>query len=105
LVAEKDTYTKGNIIREIKAYMEDIEDLGEIHIPNLITQITTNYKEQIIYFEFLGFNNYGPSIQHIYKDADNEIPIHVAPEFINIDNVIGDDGGLTPDINIYLSEI
>ena len=105
LTASKDSYTKNNIIAEIKEYIEDLDDLSELHIPNLITQITTNYKEQVTYFEYLGFNNYGPEIQHIYKDEDNIIPIHTAPEFLSVKNVLDLDGTETPDINIYISEL
>ena len=105
LVAMNDSYTKDNIVQDIKDYIEDLDDIGELHIPNLVTQITNNYKEQISYFEYLGFNNYGPDIQHLYKLDDNEIPIHTPPEFLNVRNVIGIDGSLTPNINIYVSEI
>jgi len=83
--------------------MEDLNDLGELHIPNLVTQITNDYKEQIVYFEYLGFNSYGPDIQHIYKDDDNQIDIHIPPEFLNVANFIDTDGTLSPDINIYVS--
>jgi len=105
LVSDKDSYTVNNIIAEIKEYIEDLEDLGEIHIPNLVTQITNNYKEQVSYFEYLGFNSYGPEIQHIYKDDDSIIPIHVTPEFINVANIKDIEGKLVPNINIYISEI
>lgn len=101
----KDSYTKDNIVKEVKAYMEDLDDLGELHIPNLVTQITTNYKEQIVYFEYLGFNSYGPDVQHIYKDTDNQINIHTAPEFLNVANFLDTDGTLSPDINIYVSDM
>ena len=103
LQSSKDAYTKDNIIRDIKEYMEDLNDLGELHIPNLVTQITNDYKEQIVYFEYLGFNSYGPDIQHIYKDDDNQIDIHIPPEFLNVANFIDADGTLSPDINIYVS--
>ena len=105
LVASNDSYTVNNIKTEVKNYIEELDDLGEIHIPNLVTQITNNYSEQITYFEYLGFNDYGADIQHIYKDIDEEIPIHTAPEFININNVLGTDNVIYPDINIYVSEI
>lgn len=105
LVAENDSYTRGNIIEEIKSYIEDLDDLGELHIPNLVTQITNNYKEQISYFEYLGFNDYGPDVQHIYKVEDKKIPIHTAPEFLCVNNVLNGDGTTSPDINIYVSEI
>ena len=105
LVADNDSYTKSNIIQEIKDYIEDLDDIGDLHIPNLITQITNNYKEQISYFEYLGFNNYGPDVQHLYKLDDNEIPIHTPPEFLNVRNILGNDGTVTPNINIFVSEI
>ena len=105
LVADNDSYTKDNIVNEIKDYIEDLDDIGELHIPNLVTQITNNYKEQISYFEYLGFNEYGPDVQHLYRIEDDEIPIHTPPEFLNVRNIIGTDGTLTPYINIYISEI
>lgn len=104
LKASNDTYTKSLIIKEIKDYIEDLNDLDEIHIPKLITQINTNYTESIVYFEFLGFNDYGPGIQHLYKLTDKEIPIHIAPEFISINNIQDSNGYNTPDINIYLAD-
>ena len=105
LTAINDSYTVNNIKAEVKSYIEELDDLGELHIPNLITQITNNYSEQIAYFEYLGFNEFGADIQHIYKDIDEEIPIHTAPEFINVNNILGTDGVIYPDINIYVSEI
>lgn len=105
LVQSNDSYTKDNIIQEIKEYIEDLDDLGDLHIPNLVTQITTNYKEQVSYFEYLGFNDYGPEIQHLYKLDDSEIPIHVCPEFLNVRNNADLDGNLSPAINVYVSEI
>lgn len=106
LVATNDSYTRDNIIQEIKDYIEDLDDIGELHIPNLVTQITANYKEQITYFEYIGFNSYGADVQHIYKLDDNQIPIHTPPELLNINNVVSIGEGITvPDINIYVSEI
>lgn len=106
LVNVNDTYTKDLIIKEIKDYMEDLNELDEIHIPELVTQINTNYSESIVYFEFLGFNDYGPGIQHLYKLPDNQVPIHVCPEFININNVpeTVQSSKMVPEINIYISE-
>ena len=105
LVSSSDSYTKDNIIQEIKEYVEDLNDIGELHIPNLITQISNNYSEQISYFEYLGFNEYGPEVQHIYKVSDNEIPIHTAPEFLNINNLLDYNGNTQPDITVYISEM
>ena len=105
LVSTHDSYTKDNIVRDVKAYIEDLDDISELHIPNLVTQITNAYKEQIYYFEYLGINNFGPDVQHLYRIPDDEIPIHTAPEFLNINNIINNNGTTTPDINIYISEI
>ena len=105
LVLQQDSYTRNNIVNDIKEYIEDLNDLGDLHIPNLVTQITNTYQEQITYFEYLGFNIYGPDVQHIYKDIDDEIDIHICPEFLNINNVKNPDNTLTPDINIYVSEM
>lgn len=105
LVVSNDSYTRNNIINDIKEYIEDLNDLGDLHIPNLVTQITNTYQENITYFEYLGFNSYGPDIQHIFKDPDSEIGIHTPPEFLNINNIKNVDNTLVPDINIYVSEV
>ena len=34
---------------------------------------------------------------------DNQIDIHIPPEFLNVANFIDTDGTLSPDINIYVS--
>ena len=104
LLVSGDSYTKNRIIKDIKEYIENLAVISDLHIPNLITQITTTYKEQITYFEYLGFNKYGPDIQHIYKEDDNKINIHDAPEFLNVNNVKSTTNELTSDINVYLSE-
>ena len=44
----------------------DINEINELHIPNIITLITNNYREQLVYFEFLDVNNYGAMCQHLY---------------------------------------
>ncbi|MBR1988674.1 MAG: isopeptide-forming domain-containing fimbrial protein [Clostridia bacterium] len=104
LLNSSDTHTKDLVIKDIKDYIEDLNELGAIHIPNLVTQITNTYKESITYFEFLGFNNYKADIQHIYKLADSQIGIHIPPEHISIRNVKDADGSMVPDITIYISE-
>lgn len=105
LVSTNDSYTKNNIIQDIKDYIEDLDDISELHIPNLVTQITNNYSELIEYFEYVGLNDYGPDIQHLYRVSDNEIPIHTAPEFLNINEITNTNGTVSPDITIYISEV
>lgn len=83
-----------DIIADIKVYIEDINSISSIHMPNLITQITTKYRDYLVYFEFIDINGYGPSIQHIYSmGMPSEI---IVPEFVNINTL--SDG--TPDITI-----
>lgn len=91
-----DKYIGTNISRDIKDFIEDINEVNELHIPNIITLITNNYREQLVYFEFLGVNEYDASCQHLYLDANTEIDI--CPEFLNI--ATKDDGADTPDISI-----
>lgn len=94
LETSSDKYIKEYIIDYIKDYIEDISSINDLHIPNLITSITNQYREQLIYFEFLGFNEYGPGYQHIYQNEDVEYGM-VVPEFLNIYTV-----DAVPSINI-----
>lgn len=84
-----------NIKINIKDYVEDINEINELHVPNIITLITNNYRDQLIYFEFLDINNYGVSCQHLYMEDDTDVD--VCPEFLNIDT---DDETGEPDISI-----
>jgi hypothetical protein len=92
-----------NTVDYIKDYVKNtiVEDLnGEasLHIPNLITDVTTKYRESIEYFEFKGIDDYGPGVQHLYhSDTDY---VDMVPEFININMIYNEDGTMTPDINI-----
>lgn len=83
-----DKYISDDIIADIKSYVEDINTINELHIPNIITLITNNYREQLVYFEFLNVNNYGAACQHLY--LDEKINADICPEFLNIDNKNGD---------------
>lgn len=77
-----DKYISDDIINDIKEYVEDINEINELHIPNIITLITNNYREQLVYFEFLDVNNYGAACQHLY--LDEKIEADICPEFLNI---------------------
>jgi hypothetical protein len=89
-----DTNIVNDIIADIKEYVEDINSINSIHMPNLVTEITSKYKEYIVFFEFLDMNGYGPSVQHIYSmGMPKEV---IVPEFLNINTL--EDG--TPDITI-----
>lgn len=93
LLKTSDNQTKNYILHDIKQYVENLNDMSSLHIPNLITQITNDYRNSIEYFEFLGFNEYGPGYQHLYKQDKDDVTI--TPEFLCI-NV----SDMTPDINL-----
>ena len=95
-VTSADKYIATNIISDIKEYIEDINNITELHIPNVITLITNNYREQLVYFEFLDVNNYGAACQHLYLDETADADI--CPEFLNIASK--DDTINTPEIDI-----
>ena len=93
-----DKYITTNIVNDIKEYIEDINEVNELHIPNIITLITNNYREQLIYFEFLDVNGYGASCQHLYLDSSKDVD--TCPEFLNI--AISDDEKEEPQISIVV---
>lgn len=95
-VTNSDKNIVSDIILDIKNYMEDINNITDLHIPNLITVITTKYREQLNYFEFLDCNGYGPGFQHFYRPEENMN--HIVPEFLNI----GTNSAGEPDIEIIV---
>ena len=91
-----DSNVVNDIIKDIKDYIEDINNIASLHMPNLVTEITTNYRDELVFFEFVDMNGYGPSVQHLYS---MEMPSKViTPEFLNVYTL--SDG--TPDINIIM---
>ena len=87
-----------NIVNDIKLdvknYIEDINSIESLHIPNLITYITTKYRTFLVYFEFVSINNRVADYQHLYSmPVPNGL---IVPEFVNIYTL--EDG--SPDINI-----
>ena len=96
LLETSDNNTKDYILQDIKQMVEDLNDMESLHIPNLITTITNTYRNSIDYIEFLGFNDYGPGVQHLYKQGSEDITM--IPEFLTV-NIIDE----IPDINIRLA--
>ena len=90
-----DRYITDYITKDIKTYMENINDITDLHMPNLVTYITTKYRTQLVYFKFLDFNGYGPVRQSIYKIDDGKSVNNIVPEFLNV-NTKQDN---SPDIN------
>ena len=93
-----DKYIGEDIISDVKEYVEDINNINELHIPNIITLITNNYREQLVYFEFLDVNNYSSACQHLY--LDQKVGSDICPEFLNIDTKI--DGSNNPNMSIIV---
>ena len=105
LKANYDSNIVDYIIQDIKEYVEDIQTINDLHIPNLITNITNTYKEDIIFFEFVDMNGYGPGVQHLYnmQSIDTEAP--KVPEFVNVNTLeVLENNRLVykPDINIVI---
>lgn len=95
-----DISTKSSVIESIKSYIENLNDIGDLHIPNLIRDIINEYEDRIYYIEYVGFNKFGTDDQHIIHvdDETNNVP-----EFINVRNIYDDlTGQLVPDIDIQI---
>lgn len=97
-----DIYTKQNIIEYVKDYIEDLNDLGSIHINNLLSDVREKYRSAINYFDFLGFNDYGGTYLHLYHQNLEQLDDKfIPPEFINIRNTINiETQEVTPNVNI-----
>ena len=102
-----DIVTKDDIIASIKSYMEDLYDIGNWDAPTMITEIMNEYSDRINFLEFVGYNEFGADNQHIWKIIDNngveldDSPL-VTPEFLNIRNVLDNNGNMIPSIEIEL---
>lgn len=85
----------------IKKYIENINYITDLHMPNLTTAVKNAFNKQIVYFKFVGLNKYGYMYQSIYQNpAENPyVDSTDVPEFININTK--DDG--TVDITYKLA--
>jgi hypothetical protein len=96
-----DINTRDNIVESIKEKIEDLNDIGDLHIPNLITDIINEYNDRIYFIEFVGFNNFDADDQHIINIGDEDLL--AVPEFINIRNIMNKETNeLEPAIEITL---
>ena len=102
--AENDIVDK--IVVYIKEYMENINFLSDLHIPNLTTAVKNEFYKQLVYFKFIKLNNYDYMYQSIYKNTDDDDYTFstTVPEFININTVRNNDGIDVPDIEIEVVE-
>ena len=92
------------ISNSIKEYIEDLNYITDLHIPNLITYITNTYREQLTYIKLLRINDYGSLNQSIYKNPEIDknyfLETQTVPEFINVNTLSND----LPDINFKIIE-
>jgi hypothetical protein len=92
------------ITNSIKEYIEDMNYISDLHMPNLITYITNIYRDQLVYFKFIKLNEYGSLHQSIYKnpvlDANYFMETQTVPEFINVNTLKTD----FPDITYKVIE-
>lgn len=68
----------------IKDYLEKLDQLDDIHFPNVTTLIESQFSEYLIYFEFVSFNIYNATEQHIITDENMEM-LSMVPEFLHVD--------------------
>ena len=99
---ESDKVVLQDITNSIKEYIEDINNISDLHIPNLITYITNIYREHIVYIKFIALNNYDSLYQSIYKNPemtdDYFVETQTVPEFINVNTLNND----LPDIEFII---
>jgi hypothetical protein len=82
----------------IKDYLENLDQLDDIHFPNVTTLIESQYSEYLIYFEFVSFNIYNATTQHIISVEDQDM-LSMVPEFLHVDT---NDWNGKPYINIRI---
>lgn len=101
-VTKEDQVMLPSITKSIKEYMENINKIDDLHMPNLITEIKNKYESNIVYIKFIKLNNYPSLWQSIYKNpimSKNEfLESQTVPEFININTTINGD----PDIQYVI---
>ena len=87
-ISDSEKVILDNITADIKDYIEDLNNITDLHIPNLITYIINLYRDHIVYIKFVKLNNYDSLYQSIYKDpvlSDNYfVETQTVPEFINV---------------------
>lgn len=93
--------TKVNFIKnDIKDYIENLNNTeSNLHMSNIITQITNKYLTDTLNFiEFVSINQYPTSYQFLERIDSESLDVDTPPEFINIHYADNEDMGIT--INI-----
>lgn len=102
LINSNDVQTRNDIIKYIKTAIENLNETGEdLHIPNLIHDLTEEFKDVIVYIEFMNFNDNRLGVNHI--ELKEITDIHTVPEFICIRNKWNEDkSGIEPWIELEI---
>ena len=101
LSQQSDAQTRDEILLYIKAYFENLNRDKEIHIPNLLHDIKEEFNDQIVYIEFMNYNDFRLGINHIELRYIGDP--HIVPEFVNVRNDLAKDGiTLKPCIEIEI---
>ena len=101
LVNSSDLATRDSIIEYIKEYVENLNDLGDLHFSNLLHDIKHDYNEAIEYIDYITFNGNDLGINHIELEEPDDP--HIVPEFINVRNKYAADGEtLVPCITVEI---
>ena len=104
-VTKEDQNMLPQIKASIKDYIEDMNNITDLHMPNLITYITNLYRENIVYIKFVKLNSYDSLYQSIYKNPklanDYFVETQTVPEFINVNTLNNDE----PDIEFDIKEV
>lgn len=91
-LTKEDQIMLPSITRSIKEYIENIDNVDDLHMPNLITEIKNKYESNLIYIKFIELNSYPSLWQSIYKNPEmgqNEfVESQTVPEFINVNTTI-----------------
>jgi hypothetical protein len=99
LKSSSDIYTKDNIVKYVKNYIENLSITNEdIDISNMMSDIRVEFASTINYIDYNGFNLFDSNTHHMYWiDTDD---VTIPPEFINIRTTFNDAGEVVPDIRI-----
>ena len=72
----------------IKDYVENIDDIKDLHFSVLQGKVLEKFSEQLVYFQIYDVNGYGNDHQNFYKeDLEEFVEAHTVPEFINVNTL------------------
>ena len=91
-----DAKCQDEITQYIKDYIENINDIKDLHMSVLQGKVLDKFSEQLVYFQLYDMNGYSNDHQNVYKmdDTDAFVAAHTVPEFLNV-NTLNDD---SPDV-------